>query len=73
MVYKFYGANGVLVMQTTKPEWIKWDKKVKSFKRCEYSEREGVVIIESEENNYNASIEGHIVHPNLPVVRMVIE
>ena len=75
-MYKFYDMNNVLVMETQNPVWIKWDKKVKSFKVCEYAEREGVLIQggEGDEHySYNASIEGEVIHPQLPVVRMVIE
>ena len=71
-MYKFYDSNNILVMQTTSPIWVNWDPKVKSFKVCKYVEREGVYI-QNEEGSYNASVEGHIIHPELPVVRMVIE
>ena len=72
-MYKFYDENDNLVMTIARPTWINWDPRVKSFKVCKYTEREGVLIEAVSGDTYEASIEGEIIHPQLPVVRMVIE
>ena len=70
-MYKFYDSSNVLVMETQNPVWVKWDKKVKSFKVCKYEEKEAV-LIQTDQDQYEASIQGEIVHIRLPIVRMEI-